>query len=314
MWRRAAWAATIMFGTLVSEGSPMALDQGNAGDIVFVGAFGADIEGCIGWASRRRHSSSEIDHEPGLMKVERIVAGAVSDAPNKDERNSFETRRWIGPSPSVEFNGEGESKIPNPRRWFIWERDVSWVLEDVAPRGNDVVAEAFLYRLPKCSRIREDATAYKNYWSWVITNIDKSNVDLAVQRPVFRFREFNEFELAFQPRASLRPHHDQLLISNSGLLSDFLIGVIDNDDVRHSCAKEQCGPRNEPPSESVNWYRLIEPPSSLLWRTLFFGAPGIALSVAGFVFLNGPHRRPNIGAALYCFGLLLFAVAALALA
>jgi hypothetical protein len=108
-------------------------------------------------------------------------------------------------------------------------------------------------------------------------------------------------------------HLLQLPLHDLQLATNLFIGVMDNDHVSDGRAKQKGSPSDKPSSETVNRDWLIEPPSSFFWRLLFFGAPGIALAVTGFVFLNGPHRRPGIGAALYFFGLLLFAGAALAL-
>lgn len=96
----------------------------------------------------------------------------------------------------------------------------------------------------------------------------------------------------------------------------FIQGMVGNAEYQRidDCGNEQKRrPSDEPAGEPVNWQLFLEPPKSFLGRLLFFGATGLASVVAGFIFLFGPHRRPNLGAALYFIGLLWFAVATLAL-
>ncbi len=97
------------------------------------------------------------------------------------------------------------------------------------------------------------------------------------------------------------------------LSADFFIGVVDDNDVKDRGGEQQGSPRNEPSRKPVNRDWLIKPPSTLFWRLLFFGSPGLACSIAGFILLNGPHRRPRLGVALYFLGLILFAASALTL-
>ena len=47
-----------------------------------------------------------------------------------------------------------------------------------------------------------------------------------------------------------------------------------------------------------------------LWRVLLYCWPGLFCSVTGFVFISGPHRRPNLGVSLYFCGIALFVIGA----
>ncbi len=108
-------------------------------------------------------------------------------------------------------------------------------------------------------------------------------------------------------------HDSQLTTGNIGLSSNFIICVFENDDIANGGKEQKRRPNDEPPGKAIDWIWFAKPPTSFFWRFLYFGAPGFACSVAGFIFLYGPHRRPNLGAALYFIGLLCFAVATLAL-
>ena len=162
-------------------------------------------------------------------------------------------------------------------------------------------------------RIRYEHGSNEGKRRRMVSYVDHSLSELQIQLPIFIFRNAANLELAFHPWTGLALHNVQLPTSYLGLSSDFFISEIDDGDICDSCREKQRSPSHKPTRKSINGNWLPEPPSPFFWRLLFFGAPGIACSVAGFIFLNGPHRYPNFGASLYFLGSLLFAGAVLAL-
>jgi len=105
-------------------------------------------------------------------------------------------------------------------------------------------------------------------------------------------------------------HFLQLASDGFSLIAKGKIGLYKNGST-NNCSEEQQSRKNHQPSgETVNRQWLFEPPWFFLLKIFIFGVPGLACGIAGFIFVNGPHRRLNLGVALYFLGMGLFSGAA----
>ena len=288
MWRRTAWAASVV--------------------LIGIGTVGTQpkVRG-INWGPGRINADSVVSRTGDCVQDRRLLNLLP------------ETEFVLNTSNKVRislYDGAFSATLPDHAKsavhYFIRKQNITLAVSHGEIHSERLIAALLLDFQNVVGRWVEKTDWFTNRpakherdWSHAnsgrMTRISQRDSDVGSQ--IFGLLSYNgtaEFGRDGYPRA----------LGGSESFLKRIVGFKQNCGAYYRADEEKCGPCDKPSSETVNWLRLLKPPKSFWSRLLFFCFPGIASLIAGFVFLNGPHRRLEIGAVLYFGGMALIAIGA----